>query len=104
MSIFEELNELKKNVSNVLDPIMLFHMNQRARILEEEIKHIKTIKVNFELIKNQESMETEIDIATQRLIWAQQFKIMEVEQMRNQIQRYEPKFNVVNVDEILKIK
>ena len=52
MSIFEELNELKKNVSNVLDPIMLFHMNQRARILEEEIKQIKTIKVNFELIKN----------------------------------------------------
>ena len=52
MSIFEELNELKKNVSNVLDPIMLFHMNQRARILQEEIKQIKTIKVNFELIKN----------------------------------------------------
>lgn len=43
----------------------------------------------------------EIDIATQRLIWAQQFKIMEVEEMRKQIQSYEPKFSVVNVDEIL---
>lgn len=48
-------------------------------------------------------METQMDIATQRLIWAQQFKIMEVEEMRNQIQIYEPKFSVVNVDEILKI-
>ena len=46
----------------------------------------------------------EMDIATKRLIWAQQFKIMEVEEMRKQIQSYEPKFNVVNVDEILKIK
>lgn len=52
MTIFDELNELKKNVSNVMDPIILFHMNQKARILEEEIKQIKTIKVNFELIKN----------------------------------------------------
>lgn len=42
-------------------------------------------------------METELDLPTQRLIWAQQFKIMEVEQMRNQIQSYEPKFNVINV-------
>jgi hypothetical protein len=47
--------------------------------------------------------EQEIDIATQRLIWAQQFKIMEVEEMRNQIQSFEPKFNVINVDEILKL-
>lgn len=52
MTIFEELNELKRNVSNVLSPIILFHMNQRARHLEQEIKKIKTIKVNFELIKN----------------------------------------------------
>lgn len=49
-------------------------------------------------------METEMDIATQRLIWAQLFKIMEVEEMRKQIQSFEPKFNVVNVDEILKLK
>lgn len=49
-------------------------------------------------------MKTEMEIATQRLIWAQQFKIMEVEQMRKQIQSYEPKFNVINVDEILKLE
>ena len=49
-------------------------------------------------------METQMDIATQRLIWAQQFKIKEVEEMRKQIQSFEPKFNVVNVDEILKLK
>ena len=46
----------------------------------------------------------EMDIATQRLIWAQQFKITEVEEIRKQIQSFEPEFNVVNVDEILKIK
>ena len=49
-------------------------------------------------------MKAELDLPTQRLILAQQFKIMEVEEMRKQIQSYEPKFNVVNVYEILKIK
>lgn len=42
-------------------------------------------------------MKAELDLPIQRLIWAQQFKIMEVEKMRSQIQSYEPKFNVVNV-------
>ena len=46
----------------------------------------------------------ELDLPTQRMIWAQQFKIIEVQETRNEIQSYEPKFNVVNVDEILKIK
>lgn len=49
-------------------------------------------------------MKTQMDISTERLIWAQQFKIMEAEQMRKQIQSFEPKFNVVNVDEIIKLK
>lgn len=48
-------------------------------------------------------METELDLPTQRLLWAQRFKIMEVEKMRKQIQSFEPKFSVVNVDEILTI-
>lgn len=52
MSYFEELQEIKKNVKYVHDPLILFHMNQKARLLEEKIKEVKTINVNFELIKN----------------------------------------------------
>lgn len=52
MSHFEQLQEIKNNVKNVLDPMILFYMNQKARVLEEEIKKIKTIEIDFELIKN----------------------------------------------------
>ena len=52
MSYFEELKEIRDNVKHVHDPIILFHMNQKARILEDKIKETKSINVNFELIKN----------------------------------------------------
>tara|TARA_R110002051_G_C8661975_1_gene489144 strand:+ start:180 stop:338 length:159 start_codon:yes stop_codon:yes gene_type:complete len=52
MSHFEELQEIKKNVSTIHDPIILFAINQKVRHLEEKIKEVKSLKVNFELIKN----------------------------------------------------
>lgn len=52
MSHFEELQELKKNVSSIHDPIILFHMNQKARVLEDKIKNLKTKKVYYELVEN----------------------------------------------------
>lgn len=52
MNPFEELQIIKNNISNVLDPTLLFHMNQKVRQLEEEIKKVKTITINYELIKN----------------------------------------------------
>lgn len=45
MSAFEQLEILKRNISTVDDPGLLFAMNQKARQLEEEIERIKNIEL-----------------------------------------------------------
>ena len=43
MSEFEQLETLRKNISKVHDPAILFAMNQTARKLEENIDKIKDL-------------------------------------------------------------
>ena len=41
MSVFEQLNTIKKNIAQVHDPALLFAMNQKVRELEKQIENIK---------------------------------------------------------------
>ena len=59
MSIYQQMEELEKNISNTQEPSLLFAMSQKYRELEEQSKRmIKNIDVNFELIKNQKQWKT----------------------------------------------
>jgi hypothetical protein len=49
MSAFEQLELIKKNVANIHCPHILKLMNEKARILQEEIDKIKTLKVTITL-------------------------------------------------------
>lgn len=44
MSIYEQMETLKKNVSSVHDPAMLFAMNKKYRELQDQLNNIN---VNF---------------------------------------------------------
>jgi hypothetical protein len=45
MSVFEQLNTIKKNIAQVQDPALLFAMNKKVRELESQIETIKQLKV-----------------------------------------------------------
>ena len=45
MSEFEQLNEIKKNVSTIHCPVILQQMNKKAQELEAKINKIKQIIV-----------------------------------------------------------
>lgn len=45
MSEFEQLNEIKKNVSTIYCPVVLQAMNKKAQELEAKIEKIKQIIV-----------------------------------------------------------
>lgn len=45
MSVFEQLEVIKQNISSIYDPIILLAMNEKYRQLEEEADKIRTIKV-----------------------------------------------------------
>lgn len=45
MTPYEQLELLKKNISNVKDPALLMLMNAKARELQEQIEKIKTMQV-----------------------------------------------------------
>lgn len=52
MSPYEQLQQLKKNISKFHDPGLLFVMNQKARELEEQINRINNLTVNYEQVSN----------------------------------------------------
>jgi hypothetical protein len=45
MSVFEQLNTIKKNIAQVHDPALLFAMNKKVRELEAQIEKIKQLNV-----------------------------------------------------------
>ena len=47
MSEFEQLETLRKNISTVHDPAILFAMNQTARRLEKNIDKIKKLTLTI---------------------------------------------------------
>lgn len=43
--VFEQMNILKKSITEHHDPYLLFEMNRKYRELEQQAKEIKTLKV-----------------------------------------------------------
>ena len=48
MSLYDQLKQLERNISNTQAPDLLFVMNKRYREIEEEIERINNITVNYE--------------------------------------------------------
>lgn len=47
MSVFEELEMLKKSITSITQPDLLFEMNRKYRELEAEAQRIRNLKVTI---------------------------------------------------------